>query len=246
MKEILLAPGTTAYEFDELTGYTTSVFYLERTRHDFLIDTFCGPDAMASLVKARESRGSGKPLIVVNTHYHWDHVWGNSTFGSSVIAAHRLCAQHLKDSWEEQILENGTYYMGERVMCLPGLLFDDELNFPEDGIILKYTPGHTDDCISVFDEREGMLFAGDNLELPLVHIEDLNLDAYERTLQLYLSNKPRHVFASHTTCMGQKDIVDTLDYIGQLKQGREPNLTIPGAQQVHRENIRFIACGKGQ
>ena len=242
MKEIILAPGTAAYEFDELAGYTTSVFYLERACHDFLIDTFCGPDAMASLLEARGKRENGKPLIIVNTHYHWDHVWGNSAFAGKDIAAHRLCAQRLRESWEEQLQENGVYYMGERRMCLPGILFDKTLAFPEDGIVLMYTPGHTDDCISVFDEKEGMLFAGDNLELPLIHIEDPDLEAYETTLRLYLNKNPRHIFASHTTRMEPKDIADALAYIKGLKQGSDQLFSDSGAEQVHLNNKRFLAC----
>lgn len=246
MKEIIMSPGTAAYEFDELAGYSTAVFYLERACHDFLIDTFCGPDAMAAVLEARKRCGSGKPLIIVNTHYHWDHVWGNSAFKSCDIAAHSLCAQRLEESWEEQLLENGVYYMGERKMCLPGILFDEALKFPEDGIILRYTPGHTDDCISIFDEKERMLFAGDNLELPLIHIEDPDLNAYENTLRQYLDWQPEHVFASHTTCMGRKDIEDALAYIEGVKHGMPPRFSDPAAQLVHLENMKFLACCKRQ
>ena len=47
-------------------------------KYNYIIDTGLGSGSVAPIL---EYIGSDtKPIIVVNTHYHWDHVWGNWVF----------------------------------------------------------------------------------------------------------------------------------------------------------------------
>lgn len=56
----------------------------------------------AEQLKAELAGLTRAPVIaVINTHYHWDHVWGNAQFPKLPIWGHVRCAEFLKSSGEE-------------------------------------------------------------------------------------------------------------------------------------------------
>lgn len=255
MKKIPLFSDTTAYEFDELEDYTTAVFLIERPRVDFLLDTFCGPGYMEPILADRRRRGRNNCLVVINTHFHWDHIWGNCAFENAFIVSHRQTARLIRERWQEQLAYR-SFAKGELRMCLPNLTFEKELCFADENILLFYTPGHTEDCISVYDSLRDALYVGDNLERPLIHVESPDLRAYETTLLSYQNRNPRYIFASHTTVAGCPDtsafpeltpsggsqtiLQESIDYLHDLMHGRERTFSDPFTQIVHEENLSII------
>lgn len=154
-------------------------------KYNYVIDTGLGPESCAPLM---EHLNGGKPVIVINTHFHWDHVWGNSAFPGAMIIAHRQCAGLIKSRWDDMAKKNKRYAAGELRMRLPDVTFEGSLYFEEDGITLLHTPGHTPDSISVFDERDRVLNAGDNIgDSPddIIPSLDCAKEEYEKTLGIY-------------------------------------------------------------
>lgn len=138
-----------------------NVHLIRGNKNNYIIDTGLGGLNTAPI---REYiKNDPKPLILINTHHHWDHIWGNSLFGGNIIIAHSRCRELIESKWELMLQRSKHYISGEIEMSLPNLVFEEELYFPEDKIRLLYTPGHTEDCISVVDEEEGILNAGDNI-----------------------------------------------------------------------------------
>ena len=132
-------------------------------RHNFIIDT--GIDEICSKVIQDYIGSDPKPIIIINTHHDWDHVAGNWVFEKNTIIAHKLCRELMDKKWDEQIgraKQNNRYFNGEVRKCLPNLLFDGAMYFPEDGISIFHTPGHTADSISIYDEADKVLYVGDN------------------------------------------------------------------------------------
>ena len=128
---------------------------------NYVIDTGLGS---GSVVPVLEYIGnSPKPIIVINTHCHWDHIWGNWVFENSLIISHALCRELEDKHWDDVLKENSKSVDGEVRKCLPNLVFERGLYFPDDGIKVFHSPGHTADCISVFDEAGKVLYAGDNI-----------------------------------------------------------------------------------
>ena len=80
-----------------------------------------------------------------------------------------------------------------------------------------YSPGHTKDCISVYDTEDEFLYVGDNLERPHVFVESDDIDAYIKTLNSYLTLKPKKIFAGHTLELDENDIQETIAYLNNLK-----------------------------
>ena len=129
--------------------------------HNFLIDTGLGYGSISPVKELLKDEK--KPLVVVNTHHHWDHVWGNGFFDGSLLVSHALCRKMLEETMEQVYEKYKHVARGEVRFALPRLTFDSALFFPSDGVRLFYSPGHTEDCISVFDEEDGILNAGDNV-----------------------------------------------------------------------------------
>jgi len=131
-------------------------------RHNFIIDIGIGGDCAKAML---EYIGNDKPLIIVNTHHDWDHAAGNWLFDGRTIIGHKLCPALMDANWDNQLQHAnlaGGYFCGIARKTVPSLLFDGEICFPEDGISIFHTPGHTADSISVFDAVDKVLFTGDN------------------------------------------------------------------------------------
>lgn len=180
------------------------------SRYNYVIDTGLGS---LSVQPVKELLRNGpRPVVVVNTHYHWDHVWGNCAFPDSVIVSHRLCRERIASRWDAMLERNGRFLRGDARMCLPNLVFEDSLYFPDDGIRLLYTPGHTTDSISVLDEEDGVLNAGDNVGdtqdeiLPSIETER---DAYMGTIAKYKALDFDVCVSGHNVVLG-KEIFDTI------------------------------------
>jgi len=131
--------------------------------HNFVIDTGTGGDFAKAMLEYLAD--DPLPVIVINTHHHWDHVYGNWMFEGKQIIAHKLCVELLDNDWSEKIAEvtaRGAILHGEVHKHLPNMQIDAPLHFPEDGVIIFLNPGHSTDCISVFDEIDKILYLGDN------------------------------------------------------------------------------------
>ena len=111
-----------------------------------------------------------KPIrYVFDTHYHWDHTWGNSVLvdtGVTVVCS-RDCAEELltkgKREWDRNPV-NGDYSLKAYRMEQPGIAFGDSLAF-DDGErrleLRRMGPAHTVGDAVAFLPHEGILFTGD-------------------------------------------------------------------------------------
>ena len=131
-------------------------------KHNFVIDTGIGTDCGRAIL---QHIGNSKPIIVINTHKDWDHAAGNSVFAGSTIIAHKLAYAAMDEKWDESIeraASNGRYFCGHTTKHLPNMLFDGTIHFPEDGVTIFHSPGHTPCSISVYDSIDKVLHVGDN------------------------------------------------------------------------------------
>ena len=155
-------------------------------RHNFIIDTGLGSNSVAPILEY--IGGDPKPIIVVNTHCHWDHIWGNWVFKDRLIISHTTCRELADKHWDDVVKDFSAYIDGEVHKCLPNLVFDGSLYFPEDKVSLFHTPGHAPDGISVLDEIDSVLYAGDNIgdtEEQIVPWIDTDLETFRRLIGIY-------------------------------------------------------------
>jgi glyoxylase-like metal-dependent hydrolase (beta-lactamase superfamily II) len=116
----------------------------------------------------------GQVVAVVNTHGHWDHVFGNARFQPTPIWGHVRCADMITErgeEWRRRLLER---YAPERAeefaeveLTSPTELLDQAatVDLGDRQIELRHLGrGHTDNDIVVRVPDASVLFAGDLLE----------------------------------------------------------------------------------
>lgn len=184
-----------------VTDWDLNIHLIMGNKHNYLIDTGLGSLSVAPILEY--IKGDRKPLIVINTHHHWDHIWGNHVFGDCPIISHTLCRQIILEQWEETLSKNKRFCFGEVELCLPNLLFDDALYFPDDKIKVFYTPGHTVDSISILDEEEKVLDVGDNIGDNLDEIVP-NVDTEK---QVYIDTILKYQAIDFDTCVSGHNVV---------------------------------------
>jgi quinoprotein relay system zinc metallohydrolase 2 len=128
-------------------------------------------------------------LYVINTHAHPDHVFGNAAFlpPAVFVGSHNL---------PRRIMERGPYYlksfrpaMGsllDEVRILPpSVTVDDELQLDLGDRMLTlraWRASHSDSDLTVFDERTGILFAGDLIFLRHIPVLDGSIRGWLKTI----------------------------------------------------------------
>lgn len=131
-----------------------------------LVDTGFGLSRREAILEA------GEVDVIINTHFHLDHAYGNKFFPKAQIWAHTLDAPAMRSP--EQFMA----YTGFREISD----FPDPLHFPGgpsgrevdrelvDGEVLDFgdavlqvihTPGHTPGHIALFEPQASLLFSGD-------------------------------------------------------------------------------------
>ncbi len=148
-----------------------------------VVDTRTTPAQAEEIRRDVRELGTRPIVAVVDTHMHWDHTWGNATFGDVPIWGHERCAAALEALRDEDRLAP---FLDELIARYPDLeedLLDIEIRPPDrtfaDAALVERVGrvvelrhlgrGHTDNDVVVvvpFEAGTGsdVVFAGDLLE----------------------------------------------------------------------------------
>jgi glyoxylase-like metal-dependent hydrolase (beta-lactamase superfamily II) len=161
-----LAPSVWAHVIDA-DGFPTLSAVALTPRRAVVVDTLTGPAEMAPLVDLLATEAGYRRLLVVNTHHHWDHVFGNAAFPDVDIVAQRACPRLIQA--ELQGGDESLRLPPPEGVPLPTITFGDRLTYGDEGetVHLIHTPGHSEDSLVVFLTRARLLFGGDTVEWPL-------------------------------------------------------------------------------
>jgi len=205
--------------------YYTNVYIIFGEEHVFVLDTFLGNESMNIIHQLIEDEGcAGVPIVVFNSHADYDHYWGNGAFKNASIIGHQLCYQRIISEGEASLVKYADHQRGKIDLLPPTHRFQEILKFEDEEVTFFHTPGHTLDSSSCFDERDGVLFVGDNVESPIPYLNHANFDQYIRNLESYLKLDWKFLLTGHDPIMDKPDLIKrNIDY---LKKFRDWNLDI--------------------
>ncbi|MDQ7826055.1 MAG: MBL fold metallo-hydrolase [Candidatus Eremiobacteraeota bacterium] len=221
--------------------FNANCFLIETESLFIVVDTFMGPASMVPFLDYMKSRGGKRSLFIVNTHHHFDHVWGNCAFGdAAVVIAQEECLAMMRESAQATLdsyrKSSPDWEKGRVTIVLPGITFSRRLTI-SDGtvdVVLEHLPGHSRDSLVVFLEPSHVCLAGDMVEdpFPLAHEggPGTSLDLFIRNLGRLRKWKPRQVFPGHGERTDPSLADDNREYLSRLrsivkkliKEGKEP------------------------
>jgi cyclase len=164
--KVVITPLKLADGLWMLTGSGGNLLVCAGPDGALLVDAQYGPLA-AKIRAVVDSLSGGRPLrFVLNTHYHGDHVSGDSAMAAAgaTVVAHanvwrRMSAGRLNQT-------PGTTTKAGSAAGLPMLTFSDSLTFHLNGLeirVLHLPPGHTDGDVVVWIPAANVLHTGDLL-----------------------------------------------------------------------------------
>jgi len=175
-------------------------------------------DAAVAVIDSGGSPAEGRALLaavrqvttlpvryVINTHFHPDHVMGNSAFRGpgTVFIAHANLPRALA-ARRETYLANLAAVLGPDAVS-DAIVMPDHLVATKESIDLgnrrldltAYPPAHTDSDLTVLDEKTGTLWAGDLVFLERVPAIDGSILGWLKTIAALRQVDARRVIPGH-------------------------------------------------
>jgi len=242
MKQI--AAGVWAHVVDA-QGFATLSAVVLTARRAFVVDTLTGPQDMEPVHKFLLAEAGDPSVVVVTTHHHWDHVFGNAAFAGADIVAQRACPRLMRAQ-----LQGGDESLPvppPEGVPLPNVTFGDRLSFGDDAeaVHLIHAPGHTEDSVVVFLPRSRLLLAGDTVEWPLPAFGQRDGGAaWVRTLRSLKQLPADLVVPSHGPAM-DKQLLDANEryVVGVYQAVAEAKAAGVGRGELDLPPRRFLAAG---
>lgn len=175
---------------------TVNAVFVTTDRGTVVIDTMRKPSD-GELLSDHISAHTAKPVrVVINTHYHGDHTFGNRAFAAPIIATRttrNLMQSRLSDSWEQ--------ITGGRVpLPMPDITFDDDLtlHFATCTVHLYEVNGHAPGTVAVHVPERSMVYTSDLVfagRFPFMG--DADLPEWIEALRRMESLEAEHIIPGH-------------------------------------------------
>ena len=200
-----------------------------------LIDTTSSPSEIQALFTAVGAHVE-EVIMVVNTHSHSDHTWGNQLFTSPILA-HRLCQERMQSSiksdWsleelqayisdlektDPQKAEDYRQVVKGLRIKLPDQVFEERYIGELDGLRFEviHMGGHTPDLSIVWLPEKRVLFASDLIfQGRYPYIFDADIPAWIEALRQLLEFEAEVIIPGHGVRCGEADILTLQEYLRQ-------------------------------
>ncbi|GKX68163.1 MBL fold metallo-hydrolase [Inconstantimicrobium mannanitabidum] len=221
-----------------------------------LIDTTLGFGDIYSLVKGL----TNLPVVVVNTHAHCDHVWGNYQFEEAYISEadmtlykETFSAEEKRKLFEMNMSHNPSADINEEEVeswinlksckVLP-IKAGDVIDIGNKQLKVIELPGHTAGSIALLDEQDKTLFGGDSIigwlwmQLP----ESVTLTKYLNSMKELKKHcsEFNYIYTGHARCNDKpfnvSIIDDIINDVGKIIDG-----TVVGSQ-FKDERFEGLEC----
>lgn len=242
------------YNFQEVISYL-----IVGSERNILFDTGMGMDRISAVVKEL----SPLPVIVINSHTHYDHIGGNHEFDTVYAVDTAYTKKYSGEGWPHERVKQEVTKAGFCFDKLPGLDTASYFVEPYQDKIMKYiaegdtinlgnrtievmqVPGHTPDCVALLDRSAGYLWTGDMYYESTIWLffDGTDLDAYERSIARFASLSPelKSVFPAHNKPTAiPSHLVDLHEAFASIRNGeKKPALNKRSAHPEDDKALMF-------
>jgi glyoxylase-like metal-dependent hydrolase (beta-lactamase superfamily II) len=222
-----------------------------------LVDTGSTREEGMELRRAVEAGLGGRELVLVNTHAHYDHCFGNSAFPEARIYASEGCVATLQRSGISQRREAAEAFreqnpefaalLGAAPIVLPNRPVHGEARLDLGGIevqLLVVGRGHTDHDMVVVLPDLGVVLAGDLVEESgPPALEDAYPLSWPRVLDRMLALGPKLVVPGHGQAVGPEFVARQREQLDQLANWCLGELGV--GPQVSQHRVPFPSASLG-
>jgi glyoxylase-like metal-dependent hydrolase (beta-lactamase superfamily II) len=214
-------------------------------------------------IQLEAERLTDRPLVVVNSHSHYDHVGDNHRFSEVWAFDHDGEVARIQRGLPAvecvRFLPSGSYldpppgfdpltYEIRPSPVTRRLRHLERIDLGGRTLTVHHTPGHSPGSICLLDSRDGLLFTGDTFYPGMLyaHFNDSDFDAYRRSLQhlLGLSDHVSLLCPAHNeACVPKAALPRAADALEQVAAGKA-EYELEGDLRVFRfEGFGLILCG---
>ncbi|MBK1836810.1 quinoprotein relay system zinc metallohydrolase 2 [Azospirillum sp. YIM B02556] len=186
---IFVHQGTIAEPAADNRGDTANMGFIVGDDGVAVVDSGGTPELGRRLREAIAARTGKRPVIVINTHMHPDHVFGNAAFADVPIAGHATLRDALaarQDVYRQRLTEElGAEAAGGIAPVRVDRPVAEEVRIDLGNRIIVLTAhptAHTNNDLTVFDRKTGTLFAGDLLFIDHLPVVDGNALGWLRVI----------------------------------------------------------------
>ncbi len=168
-----------------------------------IIDPGCYYDSEKEVLANFIEKTELKPKMLLNTHCHLDHVFGNKFVAEKyglTLQLHEKEVQVLQFAPASGLMYNMPFdnYVGSYIFLKPG----DTLKLGADELEILFTPGHSPASISFYCQKEGFVIAGDVLFKQSIGRTDLPGGDFDTLInsiktQLFILPDETKVYSGH-------------------------------------------------
>jgi glyoxylase-like metal-dependent hydrolase (beta-lactamase superfamily II) len=239
------------HQFEEVISYL-----LLGKRRALLLDTGLGIGNISRVV----AKLTSLPVIVLNSHTHFDHTGGNAEFshildpdtpftrknaeGQSniysrdALAPGRICGQ-LPSGVRADSYSVRPFRISEWVKD------GEHIELGERNLEVIFTPGHTPDSLCLFDRKNGLLFTGDTFYRGPIYVftPETDFAAYGRSVDRIAKLAPevKLLLPSHNVPVADPDFLKRLARaVHEIQAGKLKSGLSQGRRQYSFEGFSLL------
>jgi glyoxylase-like metal-dependent hydrolase (beta-lactamase superfamily II) len=205
------------------------LFVITTERYLVIFDTGNAPEQMQDIMNLVESDLKNRQLLVINSHQHFDHVWGNALFAqngkySAPIIGHSKSLELAVDAEAQKLLaemQANKSFLNNVRLIPPTLTFSEKFTIQGGDLTLLLfpTPGHSSDHVSLWIPEIKTLLAADTAEHPIPYAApDGSVRQLEQDLGLLKSFNAEVVLPCHGGTTKPALIDRNLHYFKTLRE----------------------------
>lgn len=224
-RTVEFAPGIFAYIQPHGGVMVNNAGFVASGSDLLLIDTCATEARTKALLTAAQAKTGLLPTLVVNTHHHGDHTFGNCLTNPAPIISHEYARQRILSTGLESMSLTPTVQFGDLVLAAPTITVESRTRLYLGAVevhLLHLGVAHTAGDLVVWLPESRVLYAGDilfNGGTPF--LIDGSLHTYDRVLDEIRDLAPRVIVPGHGDPAGIELLDETRDYLRWLRRVTE-------------------------